>query len=310
MKYRNRLSRSILVRCLAFAALLCAAMVAAGGLAFRGDDPASMGRGLLILAACGVILGAAFIGLMAAWLRQRVDAPLDELTRAVGAFSIHRDERKEPASLVMTRPNVHTGDELEALADALVATSEEMRVYVESMLSSAVRQETMRHEISIVNDLAQRDALTGVRTKAAFDNVAETLDDEIRNQTAEFGLVMVDLNDFSAFNETHGQEKGDLYIKNTCKLICDTFNHSPVYRVGGDEFVVVLENADLVGRAVLVQRLRQGMRSDPYLEPWERVSAAVGLAVYDPDTDGNTRSVLARAEQAMIENKKLMKSES
>ena len=94
MKYRKRLSRSILARCLAFGALLCAAMIAAAWLVFNGAGQASPMRGLLILAGCGAALCAVFIGVMAAWLKRRVDAPLETLTQGVGAFSIHRDEPK------------------------------------------------------------------------------------------------------------------------------------------------------------------------------------------------------------------------
>ncbi len=84
--------------------------------------------------------------------------------------------------------------------------------------------------------------------------------------------------------------------------------HSPVFRVGGDEFVVLLERSDLENRYSLIARLRSRMEGGPDRQPWERASAAIGLAVYDSAQDDSLDSVLARADFSMHENKRAMKS--
>ena len=122
---------------------------------------------------------------------------------------------------------------------------------------------------------------------------------------------MIDLNGLKMINDTYGHEKGDVSINNLCRIICRVFKHSPVYRVGGDEFVVILENDDYEERDQLIQSIRDIFLKnikDDSSQPWECVTAAVGCAVFDPETDKNADSVLARADEAMYENKKSLKN--
>ena len=162
-----------------------------------------------------------------------------------------------------------------------------------------------------VNDFALRDALTGVKNKAAYDKTEVRLNSDIITQTAKFGMIMVDINYLKRINDTFGHECGDLYIKNMCKLICDTFEHSPVFRIGGDEFVVLLENRDFEHRDMLIGKMKARMdelQNDKELQPWERISAAIGVAIYDDNIDETAYSVLKRADREMYENKKQMKA--
>lgn len=318
MKNRRPLSRRLLVCCAVGSVAFCLLMGLTGYVAARsavaplaaaeaaGAIQAAAMRVALIAALCALALCAIATALLLLWLRRRVLQPLALIEQSASGFP--RRDRKGADALVMQRVDIYTGDELESLAAALEATSIDMRDYVEELLSSAARKEAMRQEISTVNDQAHRDPVTGLRNKAAFDQVLARLDQEIENHTAEFGLLMIDLNDSTLVNATYGQDKGDLYLQNASKLICNTFSHSPVYRVGGDEFFVLLEKVDLVGCSVLLKRFRQGMRTDPYLDAWERVFAAAGFAAYDPAVDSDAASVVARAEAAMLEDKQQMKA--
>ena len=107
-------------------------------------------------------------------------------------------------------------------------------------------------------------------------------------------------------NDLYGHDKGDQAIKNICSIICDVFQHSPVYRFGGDEFVVILKGRDyanaenLVRQFTLEQQSRSGM-------PWEKPKAAIGYAVYDDRKDTSVESVFQRADAIMYERKKEMK---
>ena len=127
----------------------------------------------------------------------------------------------------------------------------------------------------------------------------------------EFGIVMIDLNNLKVINDSFGHEKGNIAIRMICSLVCRKFAHSPVFRVGGDEFVVILENDDYNKPEVLVKELRreiEAISSKESLEPWERISAAIGWTIYDPKKDKNVESVLKRADALMYENKKEMKA--
>ncbi|MBR3316575.1 MAG: diguanylate cyclase, partial [Atopobiaceae bacterium] len=88
----------------------------------------------------------------------------------------------------------------------------------------------------------------------AVDFSAEWYNQQLAEGTlSEFGLVICDVNGLKIINDTNGHQAGDEYIRQACKMVCDIFSHSPVYRIGGDEFAVILTGRDYKSREVLMQ---------------------------------------------------------
>lgn len=69
---------------------------------------------------------------------------------------------------------------------------------------------------------------------------------------------MIDLNYLKLINDNFGHDKGNIAIKKICNIVCVTFKHSPVFRIGGDEFVVILENEDYDNIHTLIKQFRDG----------------------------------------------------
>ena len=253
------------------------------GISLRGIN-SSMRRYLFITVVCAIILSSIFLTFMLLWLRTRVIIPLKKIEKSAEDFVEKSRSQKDPNVLVLEYPDIHTGDELESLASSLVSMSKNMKEYVEALLASATEMANMKQKVSVMSNIAYRDALTGVKSKAAYDKEKERIDWDIVNHIATFAILMIDLNYLKRINDSFGHEKGDIYIKKISKIICDIFAHSPVYRIGGDEFIIILENRDLETHDSLIQELKTKMeeiQNDKSLESWERVSAAVGLAIYD-----------------------------
>jgi diguanylate cyclase (GGDEF)-like protein len=143
-----------------------------------------------------------------------------------------------------------------------------------------------------------------VGSKLAYDRQMKDLTEEIQQGNAQFGIVMIDMNSLKYLNDTYGHEKGNQAIIKTCSVICDTFKHSPVYRIGGDEFVVVLKGRDYDNVEELVQQFKHNLDQ---LEgrPWEKVSAAIGYALYEGEDSAD--EVFREADHMMYENKKEIK---
>lgn len=123
---------------------------------------------------------------------------------------------------------------------------------------------------------------------------------------------MVDVNFLKRMNDTHGHEKGNEYLKNAANLISYIFGEDRVYRTGGDEFVVILEGDEPRKVEGLIAQFKGAVaqcQSTPGLQPWQRVSAAVGMAAWDKGRDGCTEDVLKRADAAMYQDKQAMKAE-
>lgn len=184
-----------------------------------------------------------------------------------------------------------TNDEIGELTESFQKTIQYLNKYVKK-----------------VNSLAYKDSMTGVRNKTAYKEMEERLNERIAEGTAKFAVVVFDINDLKQANDTYGHMAGDSLICCVSKYICDTFKHSQVYRVGGDEFVSILETADLENCEDLEMKFKQGIENlklNNY--PLIIVSAASGLAIYDAKKDSNYMDVFKRADAIMYKNKEEMK---
>ena len=171
-----------------------------------------------------------------------------------------------------------------------------------------------KKEEFLVRDLNRRvnvDALTSVRNKGAFDDYIRNLQDRLDGGTSiEFAIGMFDCDNLKHINDSHGHDKGDIYLKKASMLICKVFQHSPVFRVGGDEFAVVLMNEDFRNRVNLMNQFedRQKESWDSAENKWQEIRVAFGVAVYDSIKDQNVSDTVRRADKIMYENKRQSKA--
>ena len=101
---------------------------------------------------------------------------------------------------------------------------------------------------------------------------------------------------------------GDRYIKNCSKLICKTYAHSPVYRIGGDEFAIILTGEDYAKRNELIDDIGERIVKARDIDSIEngKASLAVGMSVFNPYTDFSVATVAKRADDSMYVNKRMM----
>ncbi len=156
-------------------------------------------------------------------------------------------------------------------------------------------------------ELASRDALTGVKSKGVFVEAELQWDERIRTESdLAFGIAMFDLNGLKEVNDTQGHAAGDTYIRSASAVICETFHHSPVYRIGGDEFTAILSGSDYENREALRESFLAG---NPERAACGKAVVACGIAIYRPGEDNRFQDVFERADAKMYENKKQIKSE-
>ncbi len=161
-----------------------------------------------------------------------------------------------------------------------------------------------------LSELLNQDPMTLTRNRVAYENYKETLKEHFESgDDTDTAFVMFDINDLKYINDTYGHEKGDEYIKNSCRLICDTFAHSIVFRIGGDEFLTVLQDRDYDNRDVLLRDFEESLKkiAAADLPPEEKASVAYGMAVFDPSADMSVESAIKRADEEMYANKRRLK---
>ena len=163
-----------------------------------------------------------------------------------------------------------------------------------------------REQAEEMHRLANRDALTSVKNKGAFVNSIQELQDRLdRGETPVFGIGVFDCDNLKLINDKFGHDRGDEYLKASSRLICNVFKHSPVFRIGGDEFSVILQGEDFENREALVAQFRaeQAEIRSTHENRWEQVRVAVGIAVFDPAEDETPLDTARRADKRMYADK-------
>lgn len=222
--------------------------------------------------------------LVSVFISQGIIRPLKELTVA--------SKKIADGDLKITIPS-GSQDEVGELAVSLQQTVDCLRVYMDRM-----------------SDLAYTDSLTSVKSKTAYTEEVRRINTNIENGFHQFGVVMFDLNGLKEINDTYGHDMGDLYIKNACKLICITYKHSPVYRIGGDEFIAIITGQDLLNSGKLLHTFYQRMEeiNQNAKIAGEKISVAAGMAIFHEGSDVTYQSVFKRADEKMYQNKVSIKS--
>lgn len=168
------------------------------------------------------------------------------------------------------------------------------------------RKKKQEQELGSAMQLAYTDPLTGVKNKHSYLEAVERINKGLASgMITEFGVIVFDLNGLKHVNDTLGHEEGDKYIKKGCSLICSRFAHSPVFRIGGDEFVVILEGSDYSEREFLLSEFDRKAEQNQLIG---KVVVATGLDIYDDDCDSSFSDVFERADKKMYERKCFLKS--
>ena len=166
----------------------------------------------------------------------------------------------------------------------------------------------------IADDLSRRvfvDALTSVRNKGGYTEYIQILQERLKcNEVTEFMVVMFDCDNLKYINDKYGHDKGDEYLKTAVRLICKTFQHSPVFRLGGNEFCAILQNEDLQKCDELTAKFESDSNTinSAAANDWEKVNVSMGTARYNPQLDKSVEDTASRADKIMYENKRKRKA--
>lgn len=160
-------------------------------------------------------------------------------------------------------------------------------------------------KLSMAEIKATTDQLTGVKNRHAYAKKVNELDDRIAEKSIEsFAIVICDINNLKTINDNYGHNEGDKCICKTCELICHTFKHSHVYRLGGDEFTIILENDDYNNRNELIETLQEQCQDT---KKTIGASFAIGMSEFIKESDESVLKVFTRADEIMYITKNKMK---
>ena len=245
---------------------------------------------------------------IAAIMANRITIPLRKLTAAANEISSGDYD-------VVLPPE--TNNEVGELSRAFRIAIDKVRARVEDVRAQMVAQgqkieqdaqilKKQESDLLTMRNLAYVDSLTGVKNKHAYEDTAGYIDAQIKSGTAEFAIIMCDLNYLKLINDTRGHQAGDIALKRAAKILCNAFPMSTVFRIGGDEFVVIPSVIEYARIDELLDALKAMLRKQKETSPdvLDRISFAFGTAVFDREKDHSFNDVFERADQKMYEEKK------
>ena len=243
------------------------------------------------------------------YTKQTVITPLNKITAGLGGFSPSPDVNYEKAGVIDI--DLRNNDEISDIYHAIQSNQKRIMDYIKDIVVIQKEKELAETEKRLkekeIGELSRevyKDSLTHVSNKIAYTKKIAEMNEKIDPDTA-FAIVMVDVNFLKMINDNHGHASGDLYLCGCCSAICNIFKYSPVFRIGGDEFVVILTGSDYQSRHERLKEMQDYFEqsyNQTDVDPWLKYSAAFGMAEFSSDDD-NVESVCDRADKEMYREK-------
>jgi len=270
----------------------------------RKDQARNFGKAIIVWVAF-----LAFIVMISMTLSERLNKTRENVV--VDEISVYIDEVAQGRSV--EDKEAFLADKSQRLHDA-----DNMSVYVIaglfglSLAVMLVNYRSMRQweqkaieERDKAHDVAFRDPLTGVKSKHAFAVAEGEMETKIVDgEASDFGVIVCDVNGLKHVNDTLGHKAGDEYTRAACMMLCDHFKHSPVFRIGGDEFVVLLTGGDFEPRHEILAAINAEIEGNI---GQGKVVISLGLADFDTAKDASFHEVFQRADNIMYERKMELK---
>ncbi len=182
-------------------------------------------------------------------------------------------------------------------------TGRHLIIGINDIDASMKQEEDYARQLAKAQKEASIDALTGVKNRHSYLDEEEKLDRQIIEiSDLKFAIVIMDVNNLKKVNDTEGHQAGDQYIRGACKIICDIFKKSPVFRIGGDEFAVIVQGEDYNSIEELM-----GKVNDHNSEALSSGGIVIACGMSRFEGDESVAPVFERADQNMYENKEKLK---
>lgn len=174
------------------------------------------------------------------------------------------------------------------------------------IINGLVKLVTQSVKLSLYQNLAITDPLTGIRNRTAYYELAKIYNDNL-DKYPSLGIGMFDLNNLKDINDLYGHNEGDKYICTCTKIICNSFPNCAVFRIGGDEFVAIfvdMKNYEIEAcHNTLAKSVLAYNESNP-----TKLGIAFGYSYYSSEIDSELGDVLKRADVNMYLDKQELKA--
>ncbi|MBQ7566341.1 MAG: amino acid permease [Oscillospiraceae bacterium] len=271
----------------------------------RRDHARRFGKAIIVW----IVLLALIVFMAMVWMGRIDESATSEAVLRIrdyyaGALDPALYQLGEEAFIAQTLQKLHNTDTLSTFAMiGLFAMA--LAIMLSNHFSMRKWEQEAVEERDAARTIAYTDPLTGVKSKHAFVETEHELDKRIDSgEGAPFAVLVCDVNGLKHINDTQGHKAGDRYICDAAELICEHFKHSPVYRIGGDEFVVVPNGPDFDNRAQIIGVINEKIEANIGTD---NVVISLGLSELT-ETDRTFHAVFERADNLMYKRKQQLKA--
>ncbi len=237
---------------------------------------------------------------------------LTDILTAVNTFSGDNQQYRDQINEHIGTLEKAADQDVTVLAQEIIRAASALRESSEQMHQrlDASRKEVeglKQHLIRATNE-AQRDFLTGLFNRKALDKMLDELIAFTEEHGTALSLLMIDVDHFKKFNDTHGHLIGDEVLKMVAKLLTESLKGKDVVaRFGGEEFAVLLPSTNIDNAVTVAESIRRAIAGKELKrrdtgEVVGSVSVSIGVASYHPGSD-TVPLFLKRADDALYVSK-------
>lgn len=267
----------------------------------RRDQKGNFGNSSVVWVALTIVI-LFFSGV---WVAERSKKLYAELATDISNLYAQAGGGEVDASKINALKDQSTGNLIAGLVTLFIILSLTMIVLFAVLEMIRRKSNKQKQEIVMMNEAINTDPLTGVKNNHAFIENERRLAQLIASGEARFAVAILDINDLKYVNDRFGHDAGDEYIRNACEMICQAFNRDEIYRIGGDEFIALIENEDYDKKEEQFKKIVA--LSEQNVATEDGIVIAAGLGDYKPGmTFGD---VFHRADTRMYAHKKALKKQ-
>lgn len=238
---------------------------------------------------------------------------LGDVLRAVTTFGKETSTYNADIDVYMGKLAVDIPDEnMQLMIKELITASADIRQQGESLNKNLEQSrneiENLKKNLEQVTTESQRDFLTGVFNRKAYDRLLDEQISEVKSHSKDLCLLMIDIDHFKQFNDKFGHLLGDEVLKIVAKSLTDSVRgRDIVARYGGEEFSVILPDTPMVGAVKVAETIcktiaaRELKRRDSG-ESYGVITVSIGVSLLRHATD-TPLNLLKRADEALYQSK-------
>lgn len=174
-------------------------------------------------------------------------------------------------------------------------------------LTASLRETARQLKIRIdyISNLAYTDKLTGVQNNTAYADEVDAIKAKILYGGYKFAIFVIDVNGLKKFNDNYGHAYGNELIMKIADAAIAVFGYENIYRIGGDEFTVILQDAD-AEKCEMLEKQFEDLIANPRGKI--KLSAAIGNAISTGFSDDDYDKLFEQADERMYQKKQEMKA--